>query len=187
MGVRAGIADRWSEHLHIDYLIAATVVGTHVLTVRGTGSGDWLKWIDSGQRTDLYAAAAGVVSAIGGLSAIAISIYTAAHGARLRAVRGRHSAKLRQSWRSLLQGTALVCLLILSALSLDREKDPMSARFVFEYAMVFAGLRFGRLVWLFDTMMRISDADLLENGSVPTPVRDPHWLRRQPDRTRPNP
>ncbi|MFK0115141.1 hypothetical protein [Streptomyces sp. NPDC090994] len=178
MEVRDTIADRWAEHLWIDYLAAALVLCAHILTIRTTGSGDWLSWIDSSQRTDLYAAAAGVVSAIGGLSAIAISIYTAANGERLRAVRRHHQVGLRRSWRSLLCGTALVCALLLSALALDRDKDPASARFIFEFAMAFAALRFFRLIWLFDRMMRVSDADSAEPEPVVTPVRDLDWLRR---------
>ncbi|MET7780068.1 hypothetical protein ABZT28_30660 [Streptomyces sp. NPDC005388] len=179
MGARDNIADRWAENLWIDYLVTAIVVCAHVLVVRKTGSGDWLSWIDSSQRTDLYAAAAGVVSAIGGLSAIAISIYTAANGERLRAVRRHHQTGLRRSWRSLLQSTALVCTLLLTALSLDRDKDPASARFIFEFAMAFAALRFARLIWLFDRMMHVSDADSAEPDPVATPVRDPDWLRRR--------
>ncbi|MFF2385711.1 hypothetical protein [Streptomyces sp. NPDC058108] len=177
--MRDSIADWWAENLWIDYLVAASVVGTHVLVIRKTGSGDWLSWVDSSQRTDLYAAAAGVVSAIGGLSAIAISIYTAANGERLRAVRRHHQIGLRRSWRSLLQSTALVCSLLLAALALDRAKDPISVRFVFELAMVFAGLRFARLIWLFDRMMHVSDADSAEPDPVATPARDPDWLRRR--------
>ncbi|MBU6530975.1 hypothetical protein AB0896_16350 [Streptomyces parvulus] len=179
MEERDTIADRWAEHLWIDYLVAALILGVHVLVIRATESGDWLSWIDSSQRTGLYAAAAGVVSAIGGLSAIAISIYTAANGERLRAVRRHHQDDLRRSWRSLLCSTALVCTLLLSALSLDRDKDPVSARFIFEFAMSFAALRFSRLIWLFDSMMRVSDADSAEPDPVATPVRDPDWLRRR--------
>lgn len=179
MSVRTSVEDRWAANLWIDYLLAALAISAHILTVRSTRSGDWLSWIDSSQRTDLYAAAAGVVSAIGGLSAIAISIYTAANGERLRAVRAQHHQELRRSWRSLLQSTALCCLLILASLSLDRDKDPLSARFVFEYAIAFAGLRFARLIWLFDRLMSVSDADLVGPEAVATPVRDPNWPRRR--------
>lgn len=177
MDVRAGVEDAWSQHLWADYLVAATGVGVHILIIRLTGHGDWLAWIDSSQRTDLYAAAAGVVSAIGGLSAIAISVYTAANGERLRAIRRQYQGQLRRSWRSLLQATALCCALLLAALALDRDHDPLSARFLCEYALAFAGLRYPRLIWLFDWMMRITDADLIE--PEPAPVRDPHWMRRR--------
>ncbi|KIF67170.1 hypothetical protein HY68_36395 [Streptomyces sp. AcH 505] len=185
MGVRAGIEDFWADHLRIDYLIAGTAVCAHVLAVRSTGSGDWLSWIDSSQRTDLYAATAGVVSAIGGLSAIAISIYTAANGERLRAVRLHHQRELRRSWRSLLQATALCCFLLLAALALDRNADPLSVRFVFEFTMVFASLRFARLIWLFDRIMQISDADLAEPQRVAAPTRDPNWVQRRRGRSTP--
>ncbi|MGW2898044.1 hypothetical protein ACWDAO_26485 [Streptomyces sp. NPDC001212] len=179
MSVRTSVEDRWAAVLWIDYLLATLALSAHIATIRITGSSDWLSWIESSQRTGLYAAAAGVVAAIGGLSAIAISLYTAANGERLRAVRAQHHKELRRSWRSLLQSTALCCLLLLTALSLDRDKDPHSARFVFEYAMAFAALRFARLIWLFDGMMRVIDADLTEPEAVGVPVRDPDWLRNR--------
>ncbi|MGY3681569.1 hypothetical protein ACVWXU_005192 [Streptomyces sp. TE33382] len=179
MSVRTSIEDRWAAYLWIDYLLAALAVGVHIFVIWSTGSSDWLSWIDSGQRTDLYATAAGVVSAIGGLSAIAVSLYTAANGERLRAVRAQHHEELRRSWRSLIQSTALCCLLLLISLALDRETDPLSCRFLFEYTMVFASLRFMRLVWLFDRMMQVSDADLVREEQTTTPVRDPAWLRRR--------
>ncbi|MFJ4755003.1 hypothetical protein [Streptomyces sp. NPDC088763] len=179
MSVRTSIEDRWAAVLWIDYLLAAVTLGAHIMTIRVTRSSDWLSWIESSQRTDLYATAAGVVSAIGGLSAVAISLYTAANGERLRAVRAQQHKELRRSWRSLLQSTALCCLLLLTALSLDRDRDPHSARFLFEYAMVFAALRFARLIWLFDRMMQVTDADLTEPEGVGVPVRDPDWLRNR--------
>ncbi|MFG2880655.1 hypothetical protein ACGFYU_37545 [Streptomyces sp. NPDC048337] len=180
MGVRTSIIDKWAERTWADYLVAVTVIGVHLLIIRESGSGDWLTWIGATQRTDMYAAATGAVSAIGGLSAIAIAIYTTANGERLRAVRQHRRGELRRTWRSLLQGTALACALTLAAFSLDRDKDPLSARFIFEYAMVFAALRFGRFVWLFDKIMAVSDADLVEEGSsAAVPVRDPNWLERR--------
>jgi hypothetical protein len=165
----------------MDTALASVAVGVHVLVIRLTRSGDWLTWIGSSQRTDLYAAAAGVVSAIGGLSAIAISVYTAANGERLREVRRAHQLQLRRSWRSLLQGTALCCVLLLVALALDRERDPLSARFICEFAMAFACLRYPRLIWLFDKMMQVTDADLIEPSRAPAPARDPNWVRRRSD------
>lgn len=180
MDVRTSIIDKWAERAWIDYLVAMTVLGIHLLVIRASGSGDWLTWIGTTQRTDMYAAATGAVSAIGGLSAIAIAIYTTANGERLRTVRQQRHGELRRTWRSLLQGTALACALILAAFSLDRDKDPLSARFIFEYAMFFAALRFARFVWLFDRIMAVSDADLVEEGaSVAVPARDPNWLERQ--------
>lgn len=180
MGVRTSIIDKWAERAWADYLVAVTVIGAHLLIIRVSGAGDWLTWIGATQRTDMYAAATGAVSAIGGLSAIAIAIYTTANGERLRAVRQQRHGELRRTWRSLLQGTALACALILAAFSLDRDKDPLSARFIFEYAMIFAALRFARFVWLFDRIMAVSDADLVEEGaSAAVPARDPNWLERR--------
>ncbi|MGW0602365.1 hypothetical protein [Streptomyces sp. NPDC002640] len=182
MSVRDTIEDVWASHLWLDYLVAGAALGAHLLVVRSTDSGDWLSWIDSSQRTDLYAAAAGVMSAIGGLSAIAISLYTAANGERLRAVRIQHHAELRRSWRSMLQSTALCCVLLLMALSLDRDGDPLSVRFVFEFTLAFAALRFARLIWLFNSIMGLADADLTEPDPPPMPVRDPRWAERRQNR-----
>ncbi|MFB8077464.1 hypothetical protein [Streptomyces sp. NPDC056013] len=188
MGVRSSVIDSWAERPWVDYVVTATVIGAHILAVRGTGSGDWLTWIGSSQRTDMYGAATGAVSAIGGLSAIAIAIYTSANGQRLRTVREQRPDELRRSWRSLLQGTALACALLLTAFSLDRDKDPLSARFIFEYAMVFAALRFSRFIWLFDNIMGISDTDMTEQSSpVTTPARDPNWLGRRQGQSDGNP
>ncbi|MFK0222973.1 hypothetical protein ACIQWN_32900 [Streptomyces vinaceus] len=180
MGVRTSIVDWWADRAWADYLVAVTVLGAHLAIVRVSGSGDWLAWIGTTQRTDMYAAATGAVSAIGGLSAIAIAIYTTANGERLRAVRQQRHGELRRTWRSLLQGTALACALILAAFSLDRDKDPLSARFIFEYAIIFAALRFARFVWLFDRIMAISDTDLAEEGPpAAVPALDPNWLERR--------
>ncbi|WP_344494487.1 hypothetical protein [Streptomyces enissocaesilis] len=174
------IIDKWAEHAWFDHLSAVTAVGAHLLIIRVSGCGDWLTWISANQRTDLYAAATGAVSALGGLSAIAIAIYTTVNGQRLRAVRQQYPGQLRRSWRSLLQGTALACALILFAFSLDQDDDPLSARFIFEYAMVFAALRFARFVWLFDRIMAITDADMVEETSAAAvPARDPNWLERR--------
>lgn len=62
--------------------------------------GDWLAWIDSEQRVSQYGTAAGVVSAIGGLSSIAISIYLSSNGERIRAVRRHYQQELRRVSRS---------------------------------------------------------------------------------------
>ncbi|MEU9255478.1 hypothetical protein AB0D66_26985 [Streptomyces sp. NPDC048270] len=180
MSVVTSIIDRWAVRAWVDHLAAVAAVGLHILLIRATGSGDWLTWIGATQRTDMYAAATGAVSALGGLSTIAIAIYTAGTGRRLRTVRRQHPGDLRRIWRSLLQGTALACALILTAFSLDRDKDPLSARFIFEYAMAFAALRFARFVWLFDNIMAISDADLgEETATAAVPARDPNWLQRR--------
>ncbi|WP_095046232.1 hypothetical protein [Streptomyces sp. WM6386] len=179
MGAGEALEDRWSEWLWVDYLAAAVIVAGHILLIRLTGSGDWLSWIDSSQRTDAYGTSAGVVSAIGGLSAIAISIYTASNGIRVREVRREHHAKLRKSWRALLAVTALCCALFIVAQTLDRKNDPLSARFIFEYAFCLAVIRFGRLIWLFEMMMRISDRDLTDPQIEPAPVRDPDWVQRR--------
>jgi len=176
---REKVVDLWAAQLWLDHLTVTAVVGAHVALTFATGSGDWLAWISASQRASLYSASTGVISAIGGLSAIAISIYTATNGERLRAVRREHHGELRRNWKSLLLATGFCCLLTLFALSLDKEGDPNYSRFLFEYALGFSAMRFTRLIWLFDRMMRISDADLSEPARVAPPTRDPDWVRRR--------
>jgi hypothetical protein len=176
----SGVTDWWSEATWIDYGLAFLVVGAHVLVVKQTGHGDWLRWSDSAQRLTVYGTGATVISIIGGLSTIAVAVYLAAGGERARAVRLHYPAALRRNWRALILATGLTAGLCLVAQAIDTGKDPHSARFVFEFAMAVAGLRFVRLVWLFNAMIRIADRDLTDAPRGPAPDLDDAWSRRVP-------
>lgn len=179
MGARESFVDRWSEAPWWDFAAAALAVAIHLIVVHAWGRGDWLKWADSGQRTSVYGTAAGVVSAIGGLSSIAISIYTASEGPRARSVRRNFPVELRRNWRSLLTGTALICFLCLIAQSMDDPRDLYHMRYVFEFAMLLAVARFLRMLWLFDAIMKISDRDASDPDPALPLVMDPNWAQRR--------
>ncbi|MEV5107970.1 hypothetical protein ACFQ7G_19525 [Streptomyces massasporeus] len=178
MSVRESLVDRWSEAVWWDYAIALVLVSGHVAVVRAAGRGDWLSWIASEQRVSLYGTAAGVVSAIGGLSSIAISIYLSSNGERIRAVRRHYQSELRRNWKALLVATALICMGCLIAQGLDDKADSHSARFVFEASMALAFVRFLRMLWLLDRMMGINDLDQSGPSPRPAPRYDPGWCQR---------
>ncbi|MEV6859222.1 hypothetical protein AB0M89_36295 [Streptomyces microflavus] len=178
MSVRESLVDRWSEAVWWDYVIALVLMSAHVAVVRLWEVGDWLSWIDSEQRVSLYGTAAGVVSAIGGLSSIAISIYLSSNGERIRAVRRHYQSELRRNWKALLVATALICVGCLVAQGLDDKADSHSARFVFEASMALAFVRFLRMLWLLDRMMGINDLDQSDPPPRPTPRYDPNWRQR---------
>ncbi|MBT2442541.1 hypothetical protein J7E93_21015 [Streptomyces sp. ISL-36] len=179
MSVRESVVDRWSETVWWDYLIALLLVSAHVLIVRVRGMGDWLSWIESEQRVSLYGSAAGVVSAIGGLSSIAISIYLSSNGERIRAVRRHYQDELRRNWKALIVATALVCMGCLTAQGLDDTTDSHSARFIFEASMALAVVRFLRMLWLLDQMMGLNDRDQSDPSPRPAPPFDPGWRQRR--------
>ncbi len=183
MSVRESLVDRWSEAVWWDYVIALFLVSGHVVAVRVWGRGDWLSWIESEQRVSLYGTAAGVVSAIGGLSSIAISIYLSSNGERIRAVRRHYQSELRRNWKSLLVATALICMGCLVAQGLDDKIDSHSARFVFEASMSLALIRFLRMLWLLDRMMGINDRDQSDPPAQSAPRYDPDWRQRRRNRT----
>ncbi|MEV7383255.1 hypothetical protein [Streptomyces lydicus] len=182
MSVRDFLVDQWSEAVWWDYVIAVSLVAAHVLVVRVSGQGDWLTWIDTEQRVSLYGTAAGVVSAIGGLGSIAISIYLSSNGERIRAVRRHYQNELRRNWKSLLVATALICVCCLVAQGLDGTHDPHSARYLFEAAMALALARFLRMLWLFDKMMQLNDRDQSDPAQEPAPQLDPNWRQRRRNR-----
>ncbi len=141
----SSLVDWWSEAAWVGYGLTAVVVGVHLLVVTDTGHGDWLGWLASSQRLTVYGTGATVISIVGGLSAVAVSVYLAAGGERARAVRRHYSGALRRNWLALLLATGISAGLCLVAQTLDLAKDPHSARFLFEFAISLAVFRFS--VW----------------------------------------
>ena len=148
-----------SEHPAVDVLLAAAVTAMHILVVARTGRADVLSWVESPQRQTLYGAAAGVIAIIGSLGAIALAQYHPGDGDRSKAVRRLYGRALRRNWRAILTITGLSSGLCLVALAIDRESDPLSCRFIFEFALALWALRFCRLVWLLDAIFAMPDLD----------------------------
>lgn len=167
-----------SEHPAIDLAVAAVLLAAHVIVTR-RGHGDFLAWLDTAQRQAVYGAGAGVVAVLGGLTAIALAQYRAATGDRSTALRRLYGPAVRKNWRGILLVTGLAALLCLVALATDRVNDPVSSRFIFEFAVLAWGLRFLRLIWLFDNMLAVADLDASDEPRAPAPAVHPRWSQRK--------
>jgi hypothetical protein len=166
-----------SEHPAIDFVFVGLLLGAHIELTR-QGHGDFLRWVDSAQRRTAYGTGASIVSILGGLTAIGLAQYRAANGARSVAVRRLYGAALRRNWRGILLVTGLSAVLCLTASMTDRNHDPASSRFIFEFAMLLWGVRFLRLVWLFDSMLALADVEASDEPRAPAPEVHPRWLHR---------
>lgn len=174
----SSIVDYWSAHPWADYVITSLFVAAYLLVTKIAKHGDWMRWIGENQQVTVYGTGATVVSIVGGFSAIAISVYLAASGERARAIRASYGDALRRNWRAVLMGLGLATILCLVAQVLDTTNDPFSSRFIFEAAMLLAATRFLRLVWLFDSLIRVADRDLTDVPPASPPEISAAWLRR---------
>jgi len=169
------VVDYWSEQTWIDYVATALIVGPYFVATKLAHGGDWLRSISPDQTLAVYGTGATIVSIVGGLSVIAITIYITANGERARAVRATYGKGLRRNWRALFVGLGLASLSCLVAQAIDGEHDPLSSRVLFVAAMVFAAWRFLRLLWLFDALIGVMDSDLTEPGRLPAPALGKAW------------
>lgn len=177
---RRGTVLGWSSERTInDVFLAVIIVGGHLAVVIQTGHGDWLGWVKSEQRLTVYSTGAGVIAILGGLSAVALALYQSAEGTRALAVRRHYGTEIRRNWRALLIVAGATALLCLIAQGLDRVDDPMYARFLFEFALALAIARFIRLVWLFDSLLHVADADLTDPPRPPAPEAASPWKARR--------
>ena len=174
----SGLSSRaeWlAEATWSDYVIPALVVGGNAALAVEFQHADVLGWSSLSQRLAVYGTGATVISIVGGLSTVAVSVYLAAGGERARTVRLLHRDALRRNWLALVLGTGLAAALCLVAQAIDGAGGPHYARFVFEFAMVFAAMRFLRLAWLMNAMIRVSDADLTDQPLPPAPELQGTW------------
>ncbi|NAS22385.1 hypothetical protein GT755_11900 [Herbidospora sp. NEAU-GS84] len=173
--LRISLVGWWSDNPWIDYILAATILAFHLLVVNRYKRGDFLSWITLDQRLGVYETGATVISVLGGLSAIAATVYMAATGQRARKARLHFAEELRRNWTYLLVNVGASALICLCAQALDNNHDPHSMRFSFEYAILLAIFSFSRLVWLFDSVMAISNMDAAEISVTEAPPLNPVW------------
>lgn len=175
LGTPGRAVDYWSEATWLDYVVTALLVAPYFMVTKIIHSADWLQAIGPDQRLAVYGTGATIVSIVGGLSVVAITIYITATGARARALRVRHAQHMRRNWRSLFVGLGISSLSCLAAQAIDATHDPFSSRILFVAAMVFAAWRFLRLLWLFDALMGVLDGDLADTDRQPTPILSKEW------------
>ncbi len=176
----------WINHRWTDLCIAGVVVGVHGFVVWKMGRFDLLSWIEPADRRGVYSAFAVVVSLTGALSGVAVSQLGSAKGPRARALKRDVGKDLARSWRSIYVGSMGAALLALIALMLDSTKavpagqvpvghNALVAQWMFEFAIVFAVMRFTRLTAIFEPMISAfakDDVDPDEEPLEPTLVVD---------------
>lgn len=175
------LVDLWSELFWLDYLAPLVAVGVQLtLIISGATRQLGIHWPDLDQRVSAYATGATVVSVIGGLSAVAVSVYLAAAGERARAARQHKGTALRRNWRALLVGMALSAGMCLLAQVVDggAPAERITAESIFLFGIVLAATRFVRLLWLFNAIMRIADRDLADEESPPAPSVGARWRKK---------
>ncbi|GAA2755891.1 hypothetical protein GCM10009872_12510 [Actinopolymorpha rutila] len=167
-----------SERPSIDLVAALVLVLAHVSIVRLWGHWNLLSWIPLDQRLGVYGTGATVVSIVGGLCAVAITVYLGAGGDRALAVRRHYSVEVRRNWRSLLSATGVSAMLCLVAQIVDRSSGPPIAPWLFEFAVLLAVARLLRIIWLFDNLIAVADIDLIDEPRPAAPEVDPRWRDR---------
>lgn len=194
--VMASIRDFWIDRIWLDYVIAAAVVGAHLLAIQLWPWLDVFAAASAPDRRAVYSAAAIVVSLLGSFSAVAIGQLSAAKGERADDLRNAGGTDLARNWRSVFRTAMLCALIAIIALLLDpsvppavtattpKEVAPEIIRWVFEAALILAIVRFVRLSALFVEVLEVAalgDA----NGSKPlagAPRPDPDWAKRRRER-----
>jgi hypothetical protein len=179
----SSIRDFWFDHLWIDLLIAAALVGTHLAIVLLTGRLDILSVASLDERRGLYSASAVVVSLIGAFSGVAIGQVASGKGARIRALKSAAAKPLANSWRSIYMAAIASACLALLCLAIDvkgREGGaaaPFVMRWLFEFGLIYCVAKFVRLMALFHPIIESSAKDDAESEAGPKPalVPSPNW------------
>jgi hypothetical protein len=166
------IANGWTDHPLADLLVLL-VVGAHLLSVVIWQRGDVLAWSSTGNRLATYAAGAGAMSLIAGFAGTAIAQYGSSSGPIVNALRGRFSRAIRRNWISITSWLLICAVLCIVAMSIDGEKtNTRGSQWVFEAALAVAVMKFTRLIFLFNLILKTVDAD-----SNATPKSKPPVLR----------
>ncbi|MEV7229683.1 hypothetical protein AB0M79_22050 [Polymorphospora sp. NPDC051019] len=145
--------DHWSEHPSIDLPLVATIVGVHLLIVYGVGIGNVLAWADSGQRTDVYAAGAGITALIAGFTGTAIAQYGSSSGPLISALRATHGREIRKNWLSITKWLMISAVLCITSMAIDGGSSPKGSNWLFEVAFALTIVKFARLIFLFELIM----------------------------------
>lgn len=172
------IREFWIDHRWTDLLIAGFVVGIHALVVWRTGRFDVLSWSEAADRRGVYSAFAVVVSLTGALSGVAVSQLGSAKGPRAKALKRDVGKDLARSWRSIYVGSMGAALLAIIALMLDSTKaipagqspvghNALVAQWIFEFAIVYATMRFTRLTAIFEPMISAFAKDDVDPDEEP--------------------
>jgi hypothetical protein len=134
-----------------------------VLSLVVAGLASWRTGVPSeltlGERLTIYGTAGTVIAVIGGLGSIAVSVYLGGKGGRVTLLRAENGSALRANWRMTLIATALTAMACWAAQVVDASGYTKMAWFMMLASFVWALTAFFRLVWLFNRLMQIAEAD----------------------------
>ena len=184
------LSSRWVGRPRMDWIITLVVVGLHAVAFAVTGSGDVLGWPEREQRITIYTTTATVAALIGSFVTAAIAQYAASTGRRMHELRTNRSLgpQFRRNWVSVLSATLTISGLCLLATVLDTtERDSGGVHWLAETAVVLGAVRSVRLIWLFNKVIEVGDADLADNrppvsGAGAPPSATPPGTRSLPPR-----
>ncbi|WP_242488692.1 hypothetical protein [Streptomyces sp. DSM 110735] len=165
------LLQRWRSRPAADWLLTAVVLGGHGLLVALTGRGDILGAPGREQRLTIYTTGATVVALVGSFVTAAIAQYASATGRRMRVLRtAPHLAsQFRRNWVSVLSATLLISGVCLLATALDTtETDPGGVHWAVEGVLILGAVRAYRLLWLFNSVIQVTDRDLADSPQSAT-------------------
>jgi hypothetical protein len=164
-----------SERPVVDLGVAAVLTAAHVWFAWGSYRWVALRLYEPDLASAVYGGVAGLVSIIGGLSAVAISVYMSASGQRAVAAKRAKTVQLRRNWRAVFAGTVVAALLPIAGLLVHTVASRRVGLVILEFAVLLAIGRFVRLAWLFDRLMAITDRDQTDQPRAPAPDLNPRW------------
>lgn len=167
-----------SERPVFDLGLAAVLTAAHIRFAWESYRWVTLRLDQPDLASAVYGGVAGVVAIIGGLGAVAISVYMSASGQRAVAAKRANSVQLRRNWRAIFVGTVVAALLSIAGLLVHTVASRRLGLVILEFAVLLAMARFVRLAWLFDRLMALTDRDQTDEPRAPAPDLNPRWARK---------
>lgn len=164
------VRNLWSERPALDWIVAATVIGTHLLYCYTTNGDPFHSSLETDRRKDIYTTVASASALIGGFGTAAISQYATANGRRMLEIRRRFGRSLRKNWSSILTSMLVVTASCIVALIMDTQKRPGNIAWLVEFTLILGASRAVRLVWLFGMLIDVADQDVTEPRRSPPMV-----------------
>ncbi|MEU8049429.1 hypothetical protein [Micromonospora haikouensis] len=174
------ISDFWSDHPMTDMALIALLVVSHATCVFVFNFGDVFSWADASQRTDTYAAGAGITALIAGFTGTAIAQYGSSSGPLISAIRAAYGSRIRKNWLSITKWLMVAAALCVISMAIDGGARPKGSSWVFEVAFAIAILKFTRLIFLFDLILiSIDRQDKALSSVLPSAMRPQAQSKRR--------
>ncbi|WP_157780375.1 hypothetical protein [Leifsonia xyli] len=166
------LRDFWLDHLWCDLVLGAVLATIHLLLVLIWPSMDVLGNAAPADRRAAYTSVAVVVSLLASFSAVAIGQLSSAKGARADALRNQGGVMLAKNWRSIFWAGLATAGVSIAALLLDPSRHtnsavPVVVRWVFEFALLVAVVKFARLSTLFNEVLSIAALSAADEDETP--------------------